>query len=105
MLSEKIRLSEKEIDQIQQAFLLTFKSGDHLWVFGSRADMTKKGGDIDLFVESQMDASHILDAKFNFMRELFLRFDDRKIDIVVQYKGAISLPIYAHAKETGVQIL
>ncbi len=44
-----IRLSCEEIYIIKNCFLKTFSKGDHLWVFGSRADLIKRGGDIDLY--------------------------------------------------------
>jgi len=51
-----------------------------LYVFGSRADLTKKGGDIDLLVLSQgkIDVDKIDKIK----REFWNKFGKQKLDIV-----------------------
>ena len=105
MEQKKIRLSKSQVAAICAAFRTCFNDGDSLWVFGSRADITKRGGDIDLYVETMLGINEVLQAKLNFAKELFLRFDDRKIDIVIKHKNAEYLPIYKHAKETGIQII
>ena len=45
-----MRLKENEIIQIKQSFESVFQTGK-FYLFGSRIDETKKGGDIDLFLE------------------------------------------------------
>lgn len=44
-----MRLTNSEIEAIKKAFLKTFEDGK-IYLFGSRADDTKKGGDIDLYI-------------------------------------------------------
>lgn len=46
-----------------------------------------------------------MQAKLNFAKELFIRLDDRKIDIVIKHKNAKDQLIYSQAKETGIQIV
>lgn len=48
-----MRLTEKERKLICEAFLQNFGKNDHLWLFGSRVNDTKKGGDIDLYIETE----------------------------------------------------
>ena len=43
MEQKKIRLSESQVAAICAAFRTCFNDGDSLWVFGSRADITKRG--------------------------------------------------------------
>lgn len=76
-----------------------------MWLFGSRADLNKRGGDIDLYVETTLDINNVFPAKLKFARQLFLEFDDRKIDIIVNYNGAKEQDIYKQATENGIQIL
>ena len=45
-----IRLKDYEIVAITDAFKKLFLPQDHLWIFGSRVDMDKRGGDIDLYI-------------------------------------------------------
>lgn len=45
-----MRLSPDQIQSIRYAATATFGQGTAVWLFGSRVDDTKKGGDIDLLV-------------------------------------------------------
>lgn len=100
-----IRLTDFQKTAICEDFAKVFFKEDHLWLFGSRADLNKRGGDIDLYVETNLTIDEVLQAKLDFARELFFRLDDQKIDIVIKYQGADDLLIYNQAKETGVQLL
>jgi len=44
-----MRLTNLEQKMIKKAFVETFQSGD-IYLFGSRVDDTKRGGDIDLYL-------------------------------------------------------
>lgn len=100
-----VRLTNEQLNKVCVAFKNSFLEGDKLWIFGSRANMQKKGGDIDLFVDTALNIDKVMSAKLNFAKELFLIFDDRKIDIVVRYKGAADQSIYRQAISSGVQII
>jgi hypothetical protein len=101
----KIRLTDTHIENICCAFRRIFLANDHLWVFGSRADPSRKGGDIDLYIETSMEVSEIIKVKLTFLKELFFIFEGQKIDVVIRYKNAPNLLIYQQAKETGVQLV
>ncbi len=100
----KIRLPDIHIQQMCASFRRLFLNNDHLWVFGSRADPLSKGGDIDLYIETSLDVSEILDVKLTFLKDLFFIFEGQKTDVVIRYKDAPDLLIYQQAKKTGVQI-
>ena len=100
-----IRLSEKEIKSICNAFTDLFPSGDGLWLFGSRVYPDKRGGDIDLYVETSLkDPDQVLQAKLRFSTQIKLAIGDQKIDIVVKYDNT-ELPIYKIAREEGVRLV
>ena len=46
-----MRLSEYELEAIKISFKKHFKSGE-VYLFGSRLDDMKKGGDIDLYIKT-----------------------------------------------------
>ncbi len=45
-----VRLSENEIRVIKQTAKEIFGNDTRVYILGSRADLTRKGGDIDIFV-------------------------------------------------------
>ena len=84
----KVRLTDQEISKITSSvisvsatFGLTVKA---IAAFGSRTDLKKKGGDIDLFIEYQDLAEDLL---FHLRRQILLKLYDtlgeQKIDIVI----------------------
>ncbi|MDR3343446.1 MAG: nucleotidyltransferase domain-containing protein [Treponema sp.] len=70
-----------------------------IWLFGSRVDDTKKGGDIDIAILSRR-----LDrlGRMSIRRSVTDRLGERQIDIVVSADG--SEPFFRLAIETGVLI-
>lgn len=103
---KSIRLSEFEQNAIVDTFDQFFMPDDELWLFGSRADPSKKGGDIDLYVETTMqDSATALTAKIDFLVQLKKIIGDQKIDLVLRLKNSQSnLLIDKLAKETGVKL-
>ncbi|MBU6140308.1 MAG: nucleotidyltransferase domain-containing protein [Proteobacteria bacterium] len=69
-------------------------------LFGSRVDDVKKGGDIDLFIETKTDVS--LQQKINFLVKLEKAGIERKVDLIVQSPSSKFEPIFETAKQTGI---
>jgi len=63
-----MRLSEIEINAINEVFKSTFKKG-MVYLFGSRTDDSKKGGDIDLYIILQ-DKDNVAEKKIDFLVKL-----------------------------------
>lgn len=98
----KVRLTDKEINIISSVFKNNFLDSDHLWLFGSRVDLNKKGGDIDLYIETNIkDNEKILKTKLRFLTDLQLELEDQKIDVVIRFSEP-NLPIYDIAKKEGI---
>ena len=71
-----------------------------VWLFGSRVDDDRRGGDVDLYVECPDDRRHDLMRRLRCrvaLSELF----DLKVDLVV---GQGDQPIDRVAKSYGVRI-
>ena len=80
LVSKKnVRLSEKEISIIKDT-IKKYDPSANVIIFGSRADLTKKGGDIDILV-----ISNKIDYKMRrkISVELFLKLGERKIDLII----------------------
>lgn len=101
-----IRLRDKDLEGIKKAFKESFLLGDELWIFGSRVNPAARGGDIDLYVETQEeDLEKVLDMKGNFWVTLQDTIGEQKIDIVVHAKNDELLRIHQVAKTTGIKLL
>ena len=85
-----------------------FGEDAELWLFGSRVDDKKKGGDYDFLVETALsDADEIIERKIALLAELqsTAQFEDEKIDIVVKRRASnFEMPIYQVARREGVRI-
>ncbi len=101
-----MRLRDSDVDHIIESFKQYFGKDDHLWLFGSRVDLEKRGGDIDLYVETYLSQSEAVSKKMNFRGDLWRRIGEQKIDVVVNVlESDFELPIYESAKEEGVMLI
>jgi len=75
-----MRLTEFEINAIKQCALEIFGGNVQVFLFGSRVDNTKKGGDIDLYIKTEVgnDFSH----KIKFLVALEQQIGEQKVDVV-----------------------
>ncbi len=87
MIEEKVRLSAEEIDAIIQTVREVFGENIKLWLFGSRTYPNKKGGDIDLYLETKI-TDDILRKKLKFLVQLEDRIGEQKIDLILKPFGA-----------------
>ena len=46
-----MRLTTSQIETIRQAARQNFGAGASVWLFGSRVDDARRGGDVDLYIE------------------------------------------------------
>ncbi len=75
-----MRLTQFEITAIKHVAKEIFGSNTRVFLFGSRVDEQKRGGDIDLFIKDAREYS--LRKKVIFLAELKKRIGDQKIDVV-----------------------
>jgi predicted nucleotidyltransferase len=97
-----MRLTDFEKITIKDTAKNIFGSDAKIFVFGSRADDSIKGGDIDLFIETAKKSS--LQDKISFISHLKLKLGDQKIDVVVSSPMKKDQKIFRIAKETGIEI-
>ncbi len=90
-----MRLSAHEIQTVRQVLYEVDPDG-HIYLFGSRADDEKKGGDIDLFFE----ASKVLDFKLKLALEQRLSDEcDTSVDLLVKNQGQEETAIFVIARK------
>ncbi len=77
--ADRVRV-KKEILSYLKERLLAVDPGVKLYLFGSRTDLTKKGGDIDLLVlsEEKLPYEALQKIRFDFWDE----FGEQKLDLV-----------------------
>jgi predicted nucleotidyltransferase len=93
-----MRLTIHEQEMIKKAFAEIFENG-RLYLFGSRVDDTKKGGDIDLYIESAK-GENLSSKKIDFLVRLKHAIGEQKIDVVID-RGENRL-IDKTAKKEGI---
>lgn len=99
-----MRLTPGQQTAIRIAASEAFGAGAAVWLFGSRADDGKRGGDIDLLVRPDQDAADgLFDRKIRMLQKLERSLGERKVDLVVE-EPHDTRPIVAIAHTTGVQI-
>ncbi|MEQ1591140.1 MAG: nucleotidyltransferase domain-containing protein [Thiobacillaceae bacterium] len=74
--------------------------GSRVWLFGSRVDDTRRGGDVDLYVEPSQENTLLSTLRCKVALEDSL---DLHVDLIVKEAGK-DKPIYQLAKTQGVQL-
>jgi predicted nucleotidyltransferase len=84
-----MRLTEFEINAIKQSAREVFGSNVQVFLFGSRLDDAKKGGDIDLYVKTE--AGNDFKHKIKFLVALEQKIGEQKIDVVFAVDASRSI--------------
>ena len=95
-----MRISTTEHQFIKNYWQSNFPNAT-IYLFGSRADDAKKGGDIDLLVLN--DEKITLSQKIKFLASFIKEIDERKIDIVT-YTYTEDVPFKRIALENAIQL-
>ena len=99
-----MRLSEEYRTIIKETLAKHFGKGSKFYLFGSRVDDSKRGGDIDLYIETGLNADSASNAKSKSWIEMQTRLGEQKIDIVVYVEGTEKKPIHEIASSDGIEL-
>jgi len=83
-----MRLQPKEIQGILQVARQIYGEKVKVYLFGSRLDDTKRGGDIDLLVRTEGIKKGVL-ARIRMIAQLKYLLGDQKIDIIGDHEESI----------------
>jgi predicted nucleotidyltransferase len=95
-----MRLSKEELLAIK-GVLSKFDPSGKVYLFGSRVDNLRKGGDIDLLFETDRTLSAKEELQAQYQLELAC---DVRIDLLVKQKDAPTEPIHTIALTNGVAL-
>ena len=95
-----MRLTPDQAEAIRRSIRLHLGGQSRIWLFGSRVDDQRRGGDVDLYVEPESRPTLMdrLRCKVALADAL-----DLNVDLIVQQPGS-DLPIYRIARHQGVPL-
>lgn len=82
-----MRLQSKEIQAIIQVAKEIYGEGVKVYLFGSRLNDEKRGGDIDLLVRTEGEKKDVL-ARIRMIARLKQYLGDQKIDVIGDHKDS-----------------
>lgn len=90
-----MRLTPDQQAAIRTAATEAFGGAVGVWLFGSRVDDDKRGGDIDLLIETQQpDVDVIVRAELAFLTKVKTKLGEQKIDLLIDYPTRQFTPPY-----------
>jgi predicted nucleotidyltransferase len=95
-----MRLNQTYKDVIKSSFFDVFGQGE-IYLFGSRVDDTKKGGDIDLYL-IVTNHLNLFKKKIKFLAKIKKKLGEQKIDVVFNIDK--DRPIEQEAKKWGIKL-
>jgi uncharacterized protein len=101
-----MRISDQQKKAILESVAAELGSDARVFLFGSRVDDTKRGGDIDLFVEIPFQIDNVVRKKLRILSQIQRRIGEQKIDLIITYLGEFSeenLPlVIKNAQQDGI---
>ncbi len=97
-----MRLQTKEIQVIIASARDVYGEGVRIYLFGSRTDDSKRGGDIDLLVRTDNKEKKGVLARIHFIARLKQLLGDQKIDVVGDHEETF---IVQEALNKGIQLV
>jgi predicted nucleotidyltransferase len=100
-----MRLTASQIEIIRKVAQQNFGAEASVWLFGSRVDDARRGGDVDLYIEPTPIESMGKNTLMSELRCKIILEDslDLHVDLIVKEPGK-DKPIYQLAKGQGVQL-
>ena len=99
-----MRLGETQQKVIHDMAAEVFGPEARVYLFGSRIDDNRRGGDIDLLVELDTPLENRAAAAARFAARLQRRLGDQRIDVLIHDPQTHPQAIHRIARETGVRL-
>ncbi len=98
-----MRLAKSTIDSIIELAKKYFHDDVDIYLFGSRVDDSKHGGDIDLYIASS-SVTEPVRSKLAFKVALYGVIGEQKVDVVFHDKSLMLKPIHEIALSEGIKL-
>jgi predicted nucleotidyltransferase len=95
-----MRLSVLQQQSILETLYQNFGLATKVWLFGSRVDDSRRGGDVDLYVETGKVSTLLMKLRCKIALEEKLELP---VDLIVKDQTTDD-PIYKIAKKEGIQL-
>jgi uncharacterized protein len=100
-----MRFSEKNVTTVKTAVHTAFPGLSKVFLFGSRVDDHKRGGDIDLLVVSDLRQNAMEAAKIMAVTKIQMAIGEQKIDMIVTNDPARDVrPVVREAFQHGIEL-
>ena len=99
-----MRLTQDQQAVIRAVSAEIFGAEVDVWLFGSRVDDSKRGGDIDVMLDlhKPVDNPALLSAQFS--AKLTRLMQGRKVDVLLFAPNLLHLPIHDVAFKEGIKL-
>jgi predicted nucleotidyltransferase len=96
-----MRLTPAQIDTIKSTASAVLGEGVQVWLYGSRLDDQRRGGDVDLLVQTARKASVMDRARFKYQVESTLQLP---VDVLMVQTGQNASPFETIARSKAVEL-
>jgi predicted nucleotidyltransferase len=97
-----MRLTAAQQQLIKNTVDRVLQTASQVWLFGSRVDDNLRGGDIDLFIETEAVFANRAIVLCRLHGALIVALGEQKLDILLKDARTQNAPVFDIAKRTGV---
>lgn len=99
-----MRLTKAQIEQIKTLTAEHFSPEAELRLFGSRADDTGRGGDVDLLIKSLDTVERPALKSAQLAARISRLLHGRKVDVIIDAPNLDRMPIHDVARSQGIRL-
>ena len=99
-----MRLTSEQIAAIRLIAAELAGASARVWLFGSRARATERGGDVDLLLELDDAVAEPAQLAARLAARVSRTMHGRKVDVLIKAPNLLHLPIHSIALSEGIQL-
>jgi predicted nucleotidyltransferase len=99
-----MRLSHQQVDIIKNKIASILGPAKKIILFGSRVNDQEKGGDIDLYIETDHVQENRASIASRIAASIQISLGDQKVDILLVDPNTILKPVHIKAQQEGIAL-